>query len=75
VESDFTSTLIEQGILGLWCMFMIFLYVLARTLHDRTLQLLITCQNQHMGIKDNCEVEVERRLSYTHAPDDEPPPF
>lgn len=26
MESDFTSTLIEQGILGLWCMFMIFLY-------------------------------------------------
>ena len=26
MESDFTGTLIEQGILGLWCMFMIFLY-------------------------------------------------
>jgi len=26
MEADFTNTLIEQGILGLWCMFMIFLY-------------------------------------------------
>tara|TARA_R110002012_G_scaffold311969_1_gene521994 strand:+ start:2044 stop:2346 length:303 start_codon:yes stop_codon:yes gene_type:complete len=26
VEADLANTLIEQGILGLWCMFMIFLY-------------------------------------------------
>jgi C4-dicarboxylate-specific signal transduction histidine kinase len=26
MEAEFTNTLIEQGILGLWCMFMIFLY-------------------------------------------------
>lgn len=26
MEADIANTLIEQGILGLWCMFMIFLY-------------------------------------------------
>jgi|TARA_Y100000004_G_scaffold197186_1_gene270279 C4-dicarboxylate-specific signal transduction histidine kinase len=26
MEADLANTLIEQGILGLWCMFMIFLY-------------------------------------------------
>ena len=26
MEADFTNTLIEQGILGLWCVFMIVLY-------------------------------------------------
>ena len=26
METDLANTLIEQGILGLWCMFMIFLY-------------------------------------------------
>tara|TARA_R110000751_G_scaffold240266_1_gene340880 strand:- start:215 stop:517 length:303 start_codon:yes stop_codon:yes gene_type:complete len=26
VEADLANTLIEQGILGLWCLFMIFLY-------------------------------------------------